>query len=336
MAARSWRAWLRRSLLPRNARTPAAGCQTGALALLALLAACSTTNLAPPIASFQKSVTTSSAAIGTAFNNLNEIQRQLYLDEVALDPEKEVATRDSSGAATPLLGRTFQAPSIKARMDSLTLLGSYAEKLTSLVGNTPAEQLSEIAKRTGNSFATLDKTFADLSSNAYDPTAVKYINPVSELIGALIKMYYEHRRDEAIREAVNTGAPAVTKLLDGIETDLVEFIKPRQTAALSTRLDKLIDYYNRHRARPGMDLPQRQKLLEEINQCAAAYEASVEFNPSALIASIRQAHDALIKYANAPPTPANLNQLVTTLQALDEHAQLVQKEVEQIRQATKG
>jgi hypothetical protein len=31
-----------------------------------------------------------------------------------------------------------------------------------------------------------------------------------------------------------------------------------------------------------------------------------------------------------------MNELVSTLQALDEHAQLVQKEVEQIRQATKG
>jgi hypothetical protein len=149
-------------------------------------------------------------------------------------------------------------------------------------------------------------------------------------------MYYEHRRDQAIREAVNTGAPAVSKLLDEIETDLVEFIKPRQTAALSTRLDKLIDYYNHHRCKPGMDLPQRQKLLEEINQCAAAYEASVEFNPSGLIDSIRQAHNALIKYANAPRTPGNINELVSTLQALDENAQLVQKEVEQIRQATKG
>jgi hypothetical protein len=282
------------------------------VALFIFVAGCSTTNFAPPIASFQKSVSTSSAAIGTAFNNLNEIQRQLYLDEVALDPEKDVGTTDPSGAPTPLLGRTFQAPSIKARMDSLALLGTYAQKLTDLIGNSPAEQLSQIAKRTGSSLTSLDKTFADLSSSAYDPTAIKYINPVSDLIGALIKMYYEHRRDEAIRDAVNTGAPAVTKILEGIEID--EF----------------------HEMRGGMDLLQRQKLLQEINKCAAAYEASIEFNPSALIDSMRQAHDALIKYANAPRTPGNMNELVSTLQALDEHAQLVQKEVEQIRQATKG
>jgi hypothetical protein len=300
------------------------------------LAGCVTTNFAPPIASFQKSVSTSSAAIGTVFNNLNEIQRQLYLDEIALDPEKNVGLTDSSGDPTPLLGRTFQAPSIKARLDSLALLGTYAQKLTSLVGNSPAQQLSEIAKRTGSSLTNLDKTFADLSSSAYDPTAVKYINPVSDLIGALIRMYYEHRRDGAIREAVNNGAPAVEKILEGIETDLVEFVKPRQSAALSTRLQKLIDYYNEHRRRADMDLQQRQKLLEEINKCASAYEASIEFNPSALIDSIRQAHDALIKYANAPRTPGNMNELLNTLQALDENAQLVQKEVEQIRQATKG
>jgi prefoldin subunit 5 len=51
---------------------------------------------------------------------------------------------------------------------------------------------------------------------------------------------------------------------------------------------------------------------------------------------MRRAHEALIKYANAPRTPENMSQLVSTLQALDSHAQLVQKEVEQIRQATKG
>jgi hypothetical protein len=125
----------------------AATLASGALPLTVLLTGCATTNLAPPIASFQKSMTTTSAAIGTAFNNLNEIQRQLYLDEVALDPEKEVGIRDSAGEPTPLLGRTFQAPSIKARMDSLTLLANYAQKLTSLVGNSPGEQLSEIAKK---------------------------------------------------------------------------------------------------------------------------------------------------------------------------------------------
>ena len=306
------------------------------LAVIMIMAGCTTINFAPPIASFQNSVTTASAAIGTAFNNLNQFERQLYLDDVALKPEKNVDIGDGSDQPTPLLGLTFQAPSIKARTDSLRLLGTYAQKLTNLVGNNAPQQFSDVVKTSAGGLTTLDKTFAELSSTTYDPTAAKYISPVSELIGSLVKMYYEHRRDEAIREAVNTGASAVQNILGELENDLVNFVKPQQTADLWADLRQLVDYYNHHRETDRMDLQERKNLLGDINKCALAYEASVEINPSGLIDSMRQAHEALIKYANAPRTPGNMNALLATLQAFEQNAQQVSKQVEQIRQATKG
>ncbi len=301
-----------------------------------ITAGCTNLNFAPPIASFQNSVTTASTAIGTAFNNLNQFERQLYLDDVALKPEKTVEIGNGSDQPTPLLGLTFQAPSIKARTDSLRLLGTYAQKLTNLVGNAAPQQLSDVVKTSGGTLTTLDKTFQELSSTSYDPTAAKYISPVSDLIGSVIKMYYEHRRDEAIREAVNTGASAVQDILGELENDLVNFVKPQQSADLWADLRQLVDYYNEHREIDRMSLQQRKTLLADINNCALAYEASVEFNPSALIESMRQAHQALINYANAPRTPGNINELLAALQTFDQNAQQVSKQVEQMRQATRG
>jgi len=51
---------------------------------------------------------------------------------------------------------------------------------------------------------------------------------------------------------------------------------------------------------------------------------------------MRQAHEALLKYANAPKTPSTFNDLVGALHTFDQNAQEVAKEVEQIRQIGKG
>jgi hypothetical protein len=306
------------------------------VALPALGAGCVTANFTQPIASFQKSVNTSSAVIGEYFTNLNDFERRLYLDGRALDPELPVENTDASGQPTPLLGQYFQAASIKARMDSVVLLGVYAQRLTELAASKAPEQFSENAKALGASLTSLNKTFADLSDQKQDQTAASYIKPVSALIGSIGRIYLEQQRDKAIREAINSGAPAVRTILQLLEHDLIEVVKPLQITGLKEKLATRVKYYNDHRQDRDMDLRRRRDLLDEIQSHAVAYEASVAFNPTGLIQSMREAHEALINYANSPRTPENFNDLIIALQTFDQNAQEIGKQIQLIQQATKG
>ena len=310
-------------------------CTVLLLVIVSLVTGCMTTNFTQPIASFQKSVNTSSAAIGSYFLNLNEFERQLYLDDLALNPGKKLETTDEHGLPTPLLGQYFQPTSIKARMDALMLLSVYGQRLADLAGSSAPQQFSDTAKSLDTNLTNLDETFSRLSVATPDKTAAAYVGPISALIGSIGKMFLEQQRDHAISEAVNNGAPAVRRILRLIEQDLVNTVKPLQETGLEQELAESIRYYNDHKNQE-MDLQGRKEWLESIHAHAAAYEASLAFNPSGLIQSMRQAHDALVKYANAPRTPQNFNDLLGALQSFDQNAQEAAKEIKQIRQATKG
>src|SRR6266576_3239999 len=86
--------------------------------------ACVTTNFTKPIASFQQSVNTSSAAMGEYYANVNEFERLLYLHDAALHPDQGVFWQNAN-KPTPLAGQSFTAEAIRARMASLTLLATF-------------------------------------------------------------------------------------------------------------------------------------------------------------------------------------------------------------------
>ena len=306
------------------------------LVLLGPLAGCVTANFTQPVASFQQSINVSSAVIGAYLTHLNDFERQLYLDDLALDPTQPLERTSPAGQPTPLMGEVFHASAIKARMDSLALLGVYAQRLTNLAGSNAPQQFTAAVSALGGNLTNLDKTFARLSTDNTDKSAAAYIGPVSALIGSLGKIALEQERDKAVREAVNSGAPHVRTILDLLERDLTSAVKPLQETGLLEKVATLVNYYNDHRQDEGVDARGRTELLTDIRDRAAAYEASVAFNPTTLIGAIRQAHDALVKYANAPGTPGNFADLITALQALDQSAQDVAKQIDLIRQIQKG
>lgn len=64
--------------------------------------ACVTTNFTQPVASFQQSVNSSSASIGTYFQELNSLERTLYFADLATDPAKRLEAIDKNGKPTGL------------------------------------------------------------------------------------------------------------------------------------------------------------------------------------------------------------------------------------------
>jgi hypothetical protein len=297
--------------------------------------ACVTTSFTQPIASFQQSVNSSSASLGTYFTELNSLERAVYFEDLATDPSKRLEAIDKDGNRTALTGQIFTADAVKARMNALSLLGIYAQRLAELAGSDPGAQFEKNVNALGTSLSNLGETFTQLATppaagqKAKDPKAAQYAGPISALVGTIGKMYLDSKRDEMIAEAVNKGSPQVNNILDLLEADLTSVVLPLVNVDLKVELgDAVQDYNNRAKS---LNTEQRATLLAAIGLRADAYYAAVEANPIALIQAIRTANAALVKYANAPKTPENFTQFLSALQAMAQSAQDVANDVNKIK-----
>lgn len=272
---------------------------------------CVKAQFADPIGSFSSSVSTSGAVVRTYYTELNKFERDVYLDD-ALYAATEVGTKDANRKPTPLMGQ-FSAASIKARTDSIALLGAYAERLASLAGSDAPKRFADGSAKLGANLTSLNKTFTDLAQNQDmpDTTAMNYAGPIGQLVGVVGRIVLEGERDQLVKIAISDGAPTVSKILDLLEHDLTIVIIPLQKDELHKKLYNRVTYYNAHRAEP---MPARKQMLDEIAKIAAEYDAAMTSNPANLIASMRAAHEALVAYAKSDKSPENLAGLVGALE----------------------
>jgi hypothetical protein len=279
-------------------------------ASLTFLGGCVTTRLTQPVTSFQESINTSACAIGIYYNTLNEFEREIYLDECLYNPSKEVLSIDASGMPTPLLGKSFNAKSIKARTDAIILLGIYAKRLTELAGSDAPLRFKENATILGDNLFNLQNTFGQLSKS--DVTAKNYTGPIGTLVGVVGNIYLEQKRDAALKTAIEEGAPSVRKILLLLQKDFAEVIDLLKTSGLKEKLAIRVSYYNDHRK--SFNFEKRKQLLADIKETGSSYEASVAANPANLVQAMSDAHESLVKYALLPNTPQNLSELLTSLE----------------------
>jgi hypothetical protein len=139
-------------------------------ALALTLTGCVTAQFAEPISSFEKSLSTSGAAIAVYYTELNRYERDLYLDRLAFNPDEtlkfEERVQDDGREqirATPLIGQIFNADSIRARLDAINLLGVYARRLGELAASDAPQRFEAGAKVLGENLGSLADTFQGLS-----------------------------------------------------------------------------------------------------------------------------------------------------------------------------
>jgi hypothetical protein len=281
------------------------------LCIVLLLPACASVNYDKPIGAFQKSVDESVGVIGKYYQDLNAYERSLYLESVFLDPQKEVLFTDSNGQPTPLAGNVFTAKSIKARLDSLSLVSMYSKRLADLAGSTVPVQFPEKAKVLGDNLANLADTFGSLAGSK-DTTASSYIGPISSLVGLVGQIYLEKQRDTALTKAITEGDPLIRKILDLLETDLVNVIDPLRKTGETELLAEMVVYYNKNRLK--MSYAERRQAIDAIKADAESYSAAVIFNPSGLVSGMAEAHQALVKYAKSDKKPNDFAELVSAME----------------------
>ncbi|BBO16597.1 conserved hypothetical protein [Candidatus Brocadia pituitae] len=308
------------------------------------LTGCVTSRFSEPITSLRDSINTSGTAIGVYYAELNKFEREIYLDECLYDPNMEVSTTDNNGNPTPLIGSPFSAESIKARTDAIEILGVYAQRLGELAGSEAPKQFAEGSKILGDNLFNLQVTFdklgkSDEEKKIIDKTAKNYSGPIGTIVGVIGRMYLEKQRDDAIKKAIEDGAPEVRKVLILLQNDLTSVIDPLKRIGLKEKLAHRAGYFNENRntvLNIKDNFAQRKQTLAEIDAAASRYEAALTANPANLIQTMLDTHESLVKYAGSPKTPQNFTELLAALETFKSRAQEIADAVKQIRDLRKG
>ncbi|ATB29314.1 hypothetical protein [Melittangium boletus] len=301
--------------------------------VLALLPGCKTPgSFREPVARFKEANTSASVALGKYYAELNRFERDLYLDERLYDVGLEVLASDAAGQPTPLLGKLFSPESIQARMDAIALLGTYAERLATLAGSEDAGKLPEGAQALGAQLGTLGLQLEKLSGKG-DSTAGRYVAPVTTLVGVVTSLYLENKQGQVLQEGIQRGAPQVTALLDLLEADLVEVLGPQRLTGAKQAVASRVMYYNLQRG--TLSLAERRAVIEDIRQSATVYEALVVANPVELARALRDAHEALLRFARSDRQLQSFEELSSAMQAFKGRVDIASAAVQAIRTPVK-
>jgi hypothetical protein len=310
------------------------------LSLAVMATGCGDKEFVKNIDEFQTGINLTTTAVGTYYSELNSFERELYLQERLFDPSKEVLSEEkdpkdpSKSIPTALAGRVFSVESIKARTDAIRLLGAYGRNLAELAGTDAPSRVAAASKVLGENLGRLGTTFDNLTG---DQTAKKFAAPagaLSAIFGVIGQLILEGKRDAALTEAIQEAAPQVRIIIDLLEEDLEVVIVTQQLTGTAEALTELTTYYNQNRQK--LNLEERRKFLDEIRRAQERYDIAMAFNPGDVMSSLRDAHEALVKYATSDRKPENLAAMVSALEIFKERAETISAAVSQLRNLKKG
>jgi hypothetical protein len=192
------------------------------------------------------------------------------------------------------------------------LVGVYAGSLNDLATATGPAAFQTAATSLGGNLGSLDKTFQTLAEKK-DPTANKYIGPISSLVGAIGQMFLEQKRDQLIAQAVKQGAPLVDTILSAVSDDMDSIFSLQVITGANERIAELVNAYNLDRKK--LTYEQRTARLAEIKGASIEAANSAGSAPAALVTAMKNANDALMKVATEKKhSPATFQSLLSALQ----------------------
>jgi hypothetical protein len=346
-------------------------------------AGCKHRDYSQPIADFQKSVDAGTAAISVLYGELNNYERDLYLQHVVLNDQPiylfvrvspqlansdrlplvdengdlvpleepdaaEVPKNDTpspvtiSGIAkivrpTPLLVDPFDPASIDARMRLLKQLALYGQSLGKLEGLDAPSRFETNVVTLGTNLKTLLTDFDKLSKDSNknnDTTARGYIAPITTIIGVVTKEWMEAKRTQSIEAAIKKGKEPVDRLLSFLSVDLDKYVGSTRVTGTRQMIDDLRKYYNKNRSK--MDYDTKQRFVAYVRNEATEYKLAKNVPASHAVDSMREAHDALVKYAQEPSDQReSLGELISALDSLKDDVRKIVTAVVQIQELQK-
>lgn len=304
-----------------------------ALLVLFFMAACQRgSDFKTPISDFQQSTEIASAAIKTYYSALNQYERDLYLQERLLNDTLRVAIKDRNGNPTPLLIPPFDPAAIQGRVDLLQQIAVYGQQLAALAGNESPAQAKKNLAALSEDLTRLGTRFEALSKQT-DTQAGKYLGPITTLVGIISKPLLERKQAKAVMEAIREGQKPIATILNFLEQDLERFVESTRNTGQRQEVAEWVNYYNRHAGK--LDLQQRQLLLDHINRTVMELELLQRSQPADVVAGLKTAHAALVKYADSRGKPTDLGSLISAVSSFQEEAKQLAEVVTTLQTLTR-
>jgi hypothetical protein len=295
-------------------------------AFFLFLSGCASSRYQAPVSSFRNKTQQTVTVLADFYSSRNSYEVDLYLQGVLADPSLSVEAIDTQGIPTPLGKPVFSPGSIKARLDALNLVGAYADRLYDLANTDAPSKFQSAATTLGQNLSSLDKTFQTLQG-ASDPTANKYIGPISSLVGTIGEMYLDRKRDELLQKGINDGAKQVDVILGQVRDDMDKIFSQQLITGSNEKLAILVVAYNNNRR--TLTYEQRSARLAEIKAASNEASASVGSDPSSLVTSMMGAHKALVQAAASTKRnkPMDLQQLNAAIEEWTNQIQTISAQV---------
>ncbi|MCB9947553.1 MAG: hypothetical protein H6842_06975 [Rhodospirillaceae bacterium] len=276
----------------------------GVLVALITLAACgSADQLAEPIGRFQTATLQLSSVTREYMTGINQVERRYNFMEALIDPTIRIEdtyrepdngddgdTNDEVAGGRRFLLGEFSEEEISARMQMLEAINAYVSKLAKIAGSDASSRLTTNVSSAAENIRSLIQ-----NATGNDNARVKeYVGALSALVSFLGTEIIEAERREILTSAIDEGGPAVTEILNLLESDLTYAFGSRRSAIQITYNNLRLDY-NEHAAH--MNFSERRERLAQLEELANSLEQIESINPVPTIVAMRRTHGTLLRVA---------------------------------------
>lgn len=268
------------------------------------------------IKTFQESYDEASPALAELYTGLNRWNRRgQWMVSVCSEPPETPVESDRPPPGFLSYRQLFEPPfgrnAIQARLDALELVGRYAQRLAELSNTEAPAQFAEASSTLGQRLGGLETRVRTLAGES-DFTAVA--GPIGAIVGAIGQTYLEGRTRAELRRSILAAGASVEAVLDFLERDLALTVDRMHELRTRDVLTTCATYYNNHYA--AWSRAQRRDFLDELEEVIQLQEGYESANPTRMIRAMRDAHEALVRFAQDPGSASTSSQRLASAMEL--------------------
>jgi hypothetical protein len=305
-------------------------------------------NLLKEITEFDKSVQVGMEEIAVYYSSANEQELNTYLLVLELNPNCEAGDfidykcldpnfKGPGKTPTPLKQPAIPMASIQARISLLRELADYSKSIATIAGNDSPEKFQGSVKTLQTRLISLEQKFQLLQNqpgNSPDSTiSVRYLKPITTIIGILGKIAIEEAKWSAIRNSIIEAEAPVNTVLKSVGNDLDTYILPLTTTDADLRYSLLIDYYNNNRLR--FTQVERNRIVTKIADYKKTYDLVTNNKPSKIPNDLLESHKSLVKLAKSNGSVKDIAELKAWLDKFKSDVEQLKEAVNQLSQIQK-
>jgi hypothetical protein len=222
---------------------------------------------------------------------------------------------------------------IQLRLQSLSVLASYANALGAMAESKDVDSLGQAADNLRDDVNGLSATFASISQhrqkNKSAGGADKGANlDIGSPLASLVKLFgtiaIERKERKALEQAIIAGEEPVNKLIDLLKADLqaLTLVDNVSYAAMEAGMIKV---YNDARSKtdPKGLLTLIDQFLGDIDKIQTLRAVQVD----SLLSDMKTAHSALVTFAKSNKSPKDLGELAAQIDVFTAHVKLFQNAI---------